>query len=157
MSIKKKAKGKGQAAARKSEVKKPAVRTRTPKKKKGKDIVQVREGINELVKASAKKIASKVIAVAETGQLASARYLFEAVGLYPATEQTAAPVPLKDTLAGTLLARMGIPTEPVSYEDEPEGVPALEVNGTKAETTMPSTDEAGREDTNEAVPPDGEQ
>ena len=83
MSVKK-AKGKSKTA-KKSAAKKSA------DKKKGKDIVEVRENINELVKASAEEIATRVIKVAtRTGQLASAKYLFEAVGLYPPTEETAA-------------------------------------------------------------------
>src|ERR1039457_875032 len=87
VSVKKaKAKAKGKAAAKKSAAKKSTV-----KKKKGKDIVEVRQNINKLVKDSAEDIATSVIEVAtRTGQLASAKYLFEAIGLYPATEQTAA-------------------------------------------------------------------
>jgi hypothetical protein len=80
------------------------------------DIVQVRENINSLVAGSAEEIAKKVIAAAMGGQLASARYLFEAVGLYPATEETKAK-PKEDSLAYTLLRRMGLPTEPLSKED----------------------------------------
>ena len=41
------------------------------------------------------------------------------VGLYPAAEQTVAP-PVKDTLAHTLLTRLGLPLDPVVC-DEDEG------------------------------------
>jgi hypothetical protein len=121
--VKKKAKGKIRAVP-----KKPVVRSapkKSPaKKKKGTDIVEVRESINELVKESAELIATSVIEVAtRTGQLASAKYLFEAIGLYPATEQTE-PAPLDGSLAHTLLARMGIPTEPVIYDDDEFAIPA---------------------------------
>ena len=122
--------------------------------KKGKDIVQVRENINELVKDSAEEIATSVIEVAtRTGQLASAKYLFEAVGLYPATEQTAPP-PVKDTLAHTLLTRMGLPTEPVVCdEDEAAALSANDVKGVKAETTTPSAgNEPGAEREDEPGP-----
>src|SRR5277367_3795162 len=78
----KKAKGKGKGTAKKSA--KKSAGTRKPK-----DVVEVREAINTLVRASAELIAIEVIKVALTGQLATAKYLFEAVGLYPATEQTA--------------------------------------------------------------------
>jgi len=161
VSVKKKAKGKGGAAAKKPAVRRPAARNSAAKNKKGKDIVQVREGINELVKASARKIANKVIEVAaNTGQLASARYLFEAVGLYPPTEQTAAPVPLKDTLAHTLLTRMGIPTEPVNHGEDDESDTVLTSNGVKGPAAPSSAEnEAGdeREDEQPSSPTDGGQ
>jgi hypothetical protein len=86
--------------------------------KKPIDMVQLRENINNLVGESAKDIATKVIEVAKTGQLASAKYLFEAVGLYPATEETRAKAP-DDSLAYTLLRRMGLPTEPVICDEDP--------------------------------------
>ena len=85
--------------------------------KKGKDIVEVRVNIDNLVKASAEKIAIEVIKVALTGQLATAKYLFEAVGLYPPTEQPVAP-PIETSLAHTLLTRMGLPLTPVVFDEE---------------------------------------
>jgi hypothetical protein len=53
---------------------------------------------------SAELIAAGVITVAKTGQLASTKYLFEAVGLYPATEQTSL-TPVVGSLAHALLRR----------------------------------------------------
>ena len=108
----KKAKAKGKATAKKTKAKRSA-----PKAKKGKDIVEVRENIKHLVKESAELIASKVIEVAKMGQLASAKYLFEATGLYPATEQTE-PRPIETSLAHTLLTRMGLPLEPVICDED---------------------------------------
>jgi len=67
-------KAKGKRTAKQSE-KKSVVGTKKPV-----DMVQLRENINNLVGESAKDIATKVIEVAKTGQLASAKYLFEAVG-----------------------------------------------------------------------------
>ncbi len=147
MSIKKKVKGKGKGTAKKAAAKKAAKKS-APRAKKGKDIAQVREGIDNKIKNSANKIADKVIEVAKTtGQLASAKYLFEAVGLYPATEQTAAPVPLKDTLAHTLLTRMGIPTEPVYHDEDDEvAVPASDAKGGKAAAAGENEPGAERED-----------
>ena len=69
------------------------------------------------MKNAAELIATEVIKVALTGQLATAKYLFEAVGLYPPTEQTAAPL-VKDTLAHTLLTRMGLSIEPVICDED---------------------------------------
>jgi hypothetical protein len=137
----KKAKAKGKAAAKKSAAKKS-----TAKKKKGKDIVEVRQNINKLVKDSAEDIATSVIEVAtRTGQLASAKYLFEAIGLYPATEQTAA-TPVAGSLAFTLLKRMGLPTEPmISDDDESAAGLASDVKA-RTEATTPSVEsEAGIE------------
>jgi hypothetical protein len=112
MSVKKKAKGKTKGTAKKS------TKRSSPKTKKPVDMGRVRENINNLVGASAKDIANEVIKVAKTGQLASARYLFEAVGLYPPTEQSAAN-PIERSLAHTLLTRMGLPLDPVICDEEP--------------------------------------
>jgi hypothetical protein len=64
-----KAKGKGKGAAKKAAKEKAET-------KNGKDIVEVRGNIDNLVKASAELIAAEVIKVALTGQLATAKYLF---------------------------------------------------------------------------------
>ncbi len=85
--------------------------------KKPVDMVQARENISVLVRESAAKIATGVIEVAKSGQLASAKYLFEAIGLYPATGQTLEK-PEENSLAHTLLRRMGIPLEPVVTDDD---------------------------------------
>ena len=116
MSVKKaKAKTKGSAKRRA----KP--KGNGPAKKKGKDVGEVRENINELVKDSAEAIAIEVIKVAKTGQLAPAKYLFEAAGIYPATERTGMR-PIETSLAHTLLTRMGVPLDPVICSEDP--VPA---------------------------------
>ena len=65
-----------------------------------------------MVKSSAERITSKLIQAAEeTAQLASAKYLFEAVGLYPTAKETAGKAQ-GDPLAEALLRRLGMPTEP---------------------------------------------
>jgi hypothetical protein len=145
----KKAKKKGKGATKKSA--KKSRKRNTPKTKKPADIVQVRENINNLVRDSAVAIATGVITVAKTGQLASAKYLFEAVGLYPATEQTAARPP-DNSLAATLLKRMGLPLDPVVCDEDL--VPALVTDDAKragTETSMPGSAE------NEGEARDGEQ
>jgi hypothetical protein len=152
MSVKK-AKGKSKAAAKKSAAKKAATN-------EGKNIVEVRGNIDNLVKDAAELIAIEVIKVALTGQLATAKYLFEAIGLYPATEITA-PTPVVGSLAHTLLKRMGLPTEPVICEEE-EAVVGLvnDVKGVKAETASPTLEnglEAECEDEPGQVPTAGEQ
>jgi hypothetical protein len=72
------------------------------------DFAAVRTIIASLVRISAKHIAEEVIKVAKTGQLAPAKYLFEAVGLYPPGVE--APKP-EDSLAYSLLKRMGLQPE----------------------------------------------
>lgn len=124
----KKARGKSKATA-----KKPAVKS--AETKKGKDIVEVRGNIDNLVKDSAELIAIEVIKVALTGQLATAKYLFEAVGLYPPTEQTVAP-PIETSLAHTLLTRMGLPLTPLVSDEE--SVPVASTNATKNTATEAS-------------------
>jgi hypothetical protein len=113
-----KAKGKGKGIEKNAAAKKPTAAKKMAAKTAPVDMVQVRENINNLVGASAKDIAIEVIKVAMTGQLATAKYLFEAVGLYPATEETSVR-PIETTLAHTLLTRMGLPLEPVVCEDDP--------------------------------------
>jgi len=117
----KKAKGKGKAIAKKSAAKDAETKT-------GKDIVEVRGNIDNLVKESAEKIAIEVIKVALTGQLATAKYLFEAVGLYPPTEQTVAP-PIETSLAHTLLTRMGLPLTPLACDEDL--APVVSINAAK--------------------------
>jgi hypothetical protein len=146
----KKAKGKGKAAA-----KKPV--TKSAETKKGKDIVEVRVNIDNLVKASAEKIAIEVIKVALTGQLATAKYLFEAVGLYPPTEQTLAP-PIETSLAHTLLTRMGLPLTPVACDEELPP-PVLLIVAKDAATEIPGVAEKDpeRECAADGAPAEGEE
>jgi hypothetical protein len=73
------------------------------------DFAQVRKNIATLVRGSAEDIAAGIIAGAKAGQLAPAKYLFEAVGLYPATEETVEKT--EEPLAYTLLKRMGLADE----------------------------------------------
>ena len=81
------------------------------------DAAQARENVASLVRASATEIASGVLTGAKAGQLASAKYLFEMAGLFPAKEAAASTLP-EDTLSRTLLKRMGQPTEPATCADD---------------------------------------
>jgi hypothetical protein len=102
----KKANGKNRGRAKES------VRESTVQTKKPVDVVQARENVAALVRDSGSEIARGMIESAKVGQLAAAKYLFELAGLYPATEETEA-VRVEDSLAHTLLRRMGLPIEPV--------------------------------------------
>jgi len=155
----KKARGKRKGTA-KTSAKKSAKKS-VPRTKKPVDLVRVRENINNLVGASAEEIATGVIKVAKAGQLTSAKYLFEAVGLYPATEQTAAR-PVENTLAHTLLRRLGLPLDPVICDEDlaPAVLPSVarELN---TETAVPSVveedPEGEREEDLEPTPAESEE
>ena len=134
----KKAKVKGKSTAKKPKAKKsnakkkarstgcpkPVVRMRAteakveqlkePEAEAPKDFVEVRKNIASLVRKSAGKIAAKAIEVAMAGQLAPAKYFFEAVGLYPPTAETSGP---EESLAYELLMRAALPIEEVDGED----------------------------------------
>jgi hypothetical protein len=85
------------------------------------DFAEVRKDIGGLVGNAAKDIARSLIESAKSGQLATAKYLFEAAGLYPASVE---PVPeAEDSLAYTLLKRLGLPTEPWDGDAKNEGMP----------------------------------
>jgi hypothetical protein len=74
-----------------------------------KDMVEGRKRIADVVRGSAMGIIAALIREAEEGEVGPAKYLFEMVGLYPATEETSSKP--EDSLAYTLLQRMGLPTE----------------------------------------------
>jgi hypothetical protein len=143
----------------KSQNKTTSAKKHTAKKKSGKkrDFPTVRKNIAILVGISAEAIVKEVIAAAKTGQLAPAKYLFEAVGLYPPTEQGLEPG--DESLAFTLLRSMGISTEPARSEEEmpsgastkpgdgepepkPEGPRSEEAKGEEAKSEEPNGEEA---------------
>jgi hypothetical protein len=147
----KKSKVKGKSTA------KPAAKTTVRRasgassgtRKKPVDISKVREKISDLVGGSAKDIANEVIKVAKTGQLASAKYLFEAVGLFPPAEHTM-PRAKEDSLAHTLLRRLGLPLEPVSGDEEESALVMDE-----SETSCGKTADENREKETVAAEGDG--
>lgn len=109
----------GERAERVNE-KKPiqlVVEKNAPEVKEPKDFAEARKEIATLVRKSAIEIALEFIARAKAGEVGPAKYLFEAVGLYPATEEPSSKP--EDSLAYTLLKRMGLPTDPVNFEEEP--------------------------------------
>lgn len=145
MSAKKKAKGKSEKTAKESAKRNVRI------SKKAVDMARVREAINNMVGNSAEKIATEVINVALTGQVAQAKYLFEAVGLYPATEETAAR-PQGDSLAHILLRRMGLPLESVIRDEEEDpSVVAIDAKGMNTEACKPGAVEEDAEGEHEEV------
>jgi hypothetical protein len=103
------------------------------------DVAKVREDIKGLVKSEAKEITAAVVGKAKTGELSSAKYLFEMAGVHPVPAETEGSEE-EDCLAKTLLKRMGIPTEPIQHdEDEPLKL------GEAASVTDHQGEEANRE------------
>ena len=116
----KKASSKKNKTAKRRTQKKPALPT-----SKGVDMGVVRQKISKIVSGAAENIAKKLVTKAEDGELAHSKYLFEMTGLYPIEDAAARPE--EDSLAKTLLQRMGLPTTPVVEDD----------NGEARELTMP--------------------
>ena len=81
------------------------------------DAAQAREEVKGRVRRAAGDIADELIKVAMSGQLATAKYLFEVAGLYPATEEAE---PQENSLAYILLKRLGLPTDPLNEETDSE-------------------------------------
>ena len=161
----KKAKGKGKATEKRAAAKKSSPKPKTaaakkssPKPKTGKDIAKVREGIDNKIKNSAQLIANKVIEVAKTtGQLASAKYLFEAVGLYPANERTEER-PIETTMAHQLLTRMGIPLEPVVHDEDAEPAAGSDARAASTQAADTADEDPGEDGGGEnSLPAEGEE
>ena len=74
------------------------------------DMDAVRRRINHLVGNRAVKLVETTITEAGKGHYGAMKYLFEMVGLYPATEQQESAAG-EDSLARTLLRRIGIPED----------------------------------------------
>lgn len=96
-----------------------AARPKTPHRAKGpraqstREVVTIdglRQQITQLVADDALEMVSSTIEQVKHGQYQALKYLFEMVGLYPATstEET----PQADSLAKILLSRLGIGEEP---------------------------------------------
>jgi len=82
-----------------------AEKTETPPTREPADFAEVRKNIATLVRMSANAIAAAFVEAAKKGQVAPAKYLFEAVGLYPPTAETLSNS--ENSLAYTLLSGWG--------------------------------------------------
>ena len=114
-------------------------------KKRPVNIVEAREKVARLVSVSAPQIAIKVIKQAKAGQLASVKYMFEMVGLYPAKEE-AVPEGTEDSPAYRLLKRMASPSEPVICEDDRGAALTSDAVQSAREATRGVGDDAGSKD-----------
>jgi hypothetical protein len=88
-------------------------------------LAAIRQQIANLVGSQAVAMVRTTMEEAEKGHYAAMKYLFEMIGLYPAAPQE--EMPGEDSLAGTLMRRLGLPEEPmleteVTKDCEPQPV-----------------------------------
>ncbi len=83
------------------------------------DLPELRKQIIELVAQNAVPMVQQAIdAVREGGQYQAITFLFEMIGLYPASADENSPV--EDSLARTLLEHLGLPNSATSDDSEQE-------------------------------------
>jgi len=111
----------------------------SPKKSSGKpkdvNLADVRRDIKNIVGGAAGDITSAVVVEALKGQLATAKYLFEATGIYPVAEGgDSVDNPDDDTFAQRIVRRLGLPEGPLPKSDDDDApehlaIPAMSVAG----------------------------
>jgi hypothetical protein len=74
------------------------------------DLAEIRRQITDLVGNGAVGMVEATMEEAGKGHYLGMKYLFEMIGLYPATSTDDAPA--QDSLAATLLKRLGLPEAP---------------------------------------------
>jgi len=105
-----KKKGKRSKAAEKKKV----TRKKTARPKKVKETVELRRDLVKIVKASAPKMVEAVVGEGKKGQVSPVKFLLELAGVFPVPEaEVNAPDKREESLAETLLDRLGIPKTPV--------------------------------------------
>lgn len=75
------------------------------------DLAEIRRQITELVGNGAVGMVESTMEEVGKGHYLGMKYLFEMIGLYPATAADDAPI--ENTLAAILLRRLGLPEEPM--------------------------------------------
>ena len=78
----------------------------------------VRKEIAQMVDSQATTMAQAVIDEGKKGQLAPVKYLLELAKIFPAATDGSEATEDEDSLARTLLNRMGLPIVPIKREDE---------------------------------------
>jgi hypothetical protein len=115
-----KKKGKKSKKASGKDIKKAAKSKKSSKSKKGKkerDSKEVRHECSKLVKEGATQVTAAVMGEAKKGQLGPMKYLFEMANIFPQAEDGSQTSAEEDSLAETLLKRLGIPTTPVVADE----------------------------------------
>jgi len=78
------------------------------------DLAEIRQQITNLVGSDAVSMVEATIEAVGKGHYLGMKYLFELIGLYPATGADEAPV--QDSMAATLLRRLGLPESPMQEQ-----------------------------------------
>lgn len=134
--IKRKAKKSKKASGQ--NIKKAAKKKKIRKsKQKERDAKEVRHECSKLVKEDAREVTVAVIGEAKKGQLGPMKYLFEMANIFPQADDGSQTSAEEDSLAETLLTRLGIPTHPVvadEYEKAANEVIPVGLAGKEDET-----------------------
>lgn len=103
---------------KKAVAKKAVTKKRAPRQKKEKDAEEVRKDLVRLVKDEAHNMAVAVVGEGKKGGVPPFRYLLEMAGLFPKPEaEENTPSKDEESLAETLLDRLGIPKTPVVADE----------------------------------------
>ncbi|HWF91795.1 MAG TPA: hypothetical protein VN684_05895 [Terriglobales bacterium] len=89
------------------------------KPRKSKDVTELRRQIENLVTRKAVTMVETAIGEADKGHFAAMKYLFEMIGLYPGPSE--AEPEGEDSLARTLLRRLGMPEDETPQAVEATG------------------------------------
>jgi len=88
------------------------------RKGKEKDMAEVRKDLVRLVKNAAEAMAAAVVDEGKKGQVSPVKFLLEMAGVFPVPEaEVNAPDKREESLAETLLDRLGIPKTPVAADE----------------------------------------
>jgi hypothetical protein len=115
-----KKKGKKSKKATGKDIKKAPKKKKSGRSKQGKnerDSKEVRQECSKLVKDDATELTAAVIEEAKKGQLGPVKYLFEMANIFPQADDGSQTSAKEDSLAETLLNRLGIPTHPVVADE----------------------------------------
>jgi hypothetical protein len=86
------------------------------------DLAAIRQKLTNLIGGEAATMVWSTIEEANKGHFAAMKYLFEMIGLFPASGDEQEPE--DNSLAKTLLRRMGVPEEPESGTEVTKDCPA---------------------------------
>jgi len=134
--MKKKARAKAKTTKEGSSKRRPGT---AAKKSSGKpkdvNLAEVRRDMKNIVGGAAREITHAVVVEAKKGQLTTAKYLFEATGIYPVVEDgDSVDNPDEDTFAQRIVRRLGLPEGPLPKNDDDDApehlaIPAVSVAG----------------------------
>ena len=128
--------------------KKAAKKSGAKKSKKELNPAEVRKDISRMVEEEAANMAQAAIDEGKKGQLAPVKYLLELAKIFPAATDGSEATEDEDSLARTLLKRMGLPDVPIKREDEdeePKAASCGEVSEPKAGETGAAVEDGGGE------------